>query len=496
MRKIIFGFIGIVFLGTHLHAQINVVDYTIGVKDTAKHLFHIEIDYVNKTQEDSVSFYLPKWTPGYYQIMDFAASIRNLKFENDSNETLKYTLVDSSHWIVPLKKGETVHIGYDMLENKNFVAESYVDGNRAYILPTNLFLYNEQIQFGKNIRVKVLKDPSWPNIYGTGLSLQKSDASAWTFAANTLDDFYDSPILLGRLDSLPTFYIHGIVHQFVGYDLGNNQYTRRLMSDMKKIITLAIDIFQDIPYKKYVFLGIGEGRGGIEHLNSSSVSFSGNSIKNENDYKRVLSFLTHEYFHNFNVKRIRPIELGPFDYQTANRTRQLWISEGLSVYYENWLLYKTGIYSQQEFLNTFTDAMDIYENKPGHLIQSLASSSWNTWSDGPFGNLSDTAISYYDKGPVIGLLFDCEIKYYSKGKFSLENVMRALYDQYYKKLGRGFTEEEFKSIATHFGTKNILPLFEYINTAKEVDYNKYLNLVGLKLNYTIVNSKKIYQLTN
>ncbi|MFT4204056.1 MAG: hypothetical protein QM610_09105 [Chitinophagaceae bacterium] len=473
--------VGYLLCSLLVKGQRNEANYSLSIKSADAHVFGIAMDYVNIANTDTVDFYLPRWTPGYYQIMDFGQRLRNFKVTDRDGTAVPFREVGDSHWKVYAPNGTAVHVQYDMQEDKNFVAESYVNAGRAYILPTNLFVYSKDIQYGKTINVHISKYSQWPDVYGAGLALLRNDPDSWTFHAQTLDDFYDSPILIGKLDTLPTFYIKDVPHQFVGYAVGHGDYTERLMGDMQKIISRAIDIFGDIPYSRYVFLGIGPGRGGIEHLNSASVSFDGDGIKNQQDYLRTLSFLAHEYFHNFNVKRIRPVELGPFDYQNPNRTRQLWISEGLSVYYEHWLLWKTGLFTYDQYLQTFADAMDIYENKPGHLIQSLASSSWNTWSDGPFGNLSDTAISYYDKGPVVGLLFDCAIKHCSKGRYSLESVMRYLYDNYYKKLGRGFTEAEFREVAIRFGTKEILPLFDYIYTAKPVDYNRYLHWEGLKV---------------
>lgn len=478
-RKI--GFLSLSLLSFSVMRAQSVMKYSLSMPQAEKHLFNIELHYNNTLAQDTIDFYMPRWTPGYYQIIDFGNRLRHFSAINDHGQSLAWQQLSPSHWQVISGKSEKLSIHYQMLEDSNFVAQSYLDSNRAYILPTNLFLYHSSIPADSKIELTIDKRANWPSIYGTGLDLQSENAKSWTFSADCLDDFYDSPVLLGKLDSLSSFTIHGIAHQFVGYRMSANAYTDRLMSDLKKIVTSATDLMQDVPYKKYVFLGIGPGQGGIEHLNSAAVSFSGESLKDEKSYLRMLSFLTHEYFHNFNVKRIRPIELGPFDYQTENRTHQLWISEGLTVFYENELLYRTGFYNQAQYLQTFADAMDIYENKPGHLIQSLASSSWNTWSDGPFGNLSDTAISYYDKGPVIGLLFDGAINHYSHGKYNLDSVMFYLYQEYYQKRHRGFTDSEFKQVAIQFGTEKIKSLFDYIYTAKPVDYNKYLAFSGWQL---------------
>ena len=169
---------------------------------------------------------------------------------------------------------------------------------------------------------------------------------------------------------------------------------------------------------------------------------------NRDNYIRTLHFLAHEYFHHYNVKRIRPIELGPFDYDKGSRTKMLWVSEGLSVYYEYMVVKRAGISTDAELLNAFRGNMVAFENKPGKRYQTLEQASYETWSDGPFGRTGDEVnktISYYDKGPAVGLLFDFKIRQATNNKKSLDDVMRFLYKEYYQKKKRGFTEEELKN---------------------------------------------------
>ncbi len=202
------------------------------------------------------------------------------------------------------------------------------------------------------------------------------------------------------------------------------------MDDPKSIIATAVNVMQDIPYKHYTFLAIGRGNGGIEHLTSSANSFDGNSLNTEEGRKRMLSFLAHEYFHNYNVKRIRPIELGPFDYDNGSKTKQLWVSEGWTVYYEYLLLKRAGIITDTDLYNNFRANILAYEMHTGKLRQSLSQASEETWNDGPFGNDPDKTISYYDRGPAVALLLDFAIRHFIQNKKSLDDVMRTLYNTY------------------------------------------------------------------
>jgi len=256
------------------------------------------------------------------------------------------------------------------------------------------------------------------------------------------------------------------------------------MNDLKKIVETATTLIGDIPYKHYTFIGIGPGAGGIEHLNSASVSFDGTNQTSRQNRLKTYFFLAHEYFHNYNVKRIRPIELGPFDYDNGNRTKMLWVSEGLSVYYEQMIVKRAGLCTEDELYDAFRSNILAYEGKPGRLYQSLTQSSYETWSDGPFGRTGDDlnkTISYYDKGPAVGMLLDFNIRHETKNKKSLDDVMRTLYKEFYQQKKRGFTEDEFRQVCEKIAGTSLADVFDYVSTTKEVDYKKYLHYAGLDI---------------
>jgi predicted metalloprotease with PDZ domain len=289
--------------------------------------------------------------------------------------------------------------------------------------------------------------------------------------------------LIGALESLHPFLINGKEHRFVGYNLGD--FDRIVfIQNLEKMVKTASDLIGDIPYEHYSFIGIGPGRGGIEHLNSTTVSFDGKELKTQNGVNRMMSFLAHEYFHHYNVKRIRPFELGPFDYTKENRTNLLWISEGLSVYYEYLIIMRAGIIDEATLFKNFENNINTLENNPGRLFQSLAQASYDTWSDGPFGKQgaeANKSISYYDKGPVVGILFDFAIRHATANKKCLDDVMRYLYWHYYKELHRGFTDAEFQQACEDIAGNSLTELFEYVYTTKGLDYKTYLNYAGLEL---------------
>ncbi len=288
---------------------------------------------------------------------------------------------------------------------------------------------------------------------------------------------------MGNLEELPSFRVNGIAHRFIGYELGDFDRIQ-FMSNLKKTVESAVTIIGDIPYKQYTFIGIGPGQGGIEHLNNTTVSFDGRELNTADGMNSMMSFLAHEYFHHYNVKRIRPFELGPFDYDKENKTNLLWVSEGLSVYYEYLIVKRADLINEQTLLNNFESSINAFENNPGRFYQSLAQASYETWSDGPFGRQGENAnksISYYDKGPAVGLILDFVIRHATQNKQSLDDVMRLLYWQYYKKLKRGFTDAEFQQACETIAGISLASEFEYVYTTKELDYNTYLAYAVLKI---------------
>ncbi len=397
-------------------------------------------------------------------------------------DEIKWSKVSGNTWQLLTDNSNSVKIIYDVKTTRPFVGTTYVDENRAYILPAAVcFFIDGMIDHSAQITIKPIA--GWTRV-ATGLD--SVAGKNFTYTAPDFDVLYDSPLLVGNLEELPSFTVKGIPHRFIGYQLGNFDKVQ-FMNDLKKVIETATSMMGDIPYKHYTFISIGPGQGGIEHLNSASVSFNGAGLSTEDGKLRLYHFLAHEYFHHYNVKRIRPIELGPFDYDNGSRTKMLWVSEGLSVYYEYMTVQRAGLSTSDELFNAFRTNMLAFEGKPGRLYQTLEQSSYDTWSDGPFGRTGDDVnktISYYDKGPVVGLLFDFKIRELTQNKRSLDDVMRYLYHEYYQKKKRGFTENEFNAACEKIAGASMADEFKYVSTTTELNYPKYFAYAGLNIDTT------------
>lgn len=459
----------------NVSAQPPTLHYTISMDHPDRHLYHVTLNATG-LHGPVIDLRMPAWMPGYYQLLNYARNLSNLRAVDELGRPLPWEKTGSDAWRVSPGKSQSLTIEYDIFANTQFAAQSWLDTTRGFISPAGMFLYPDgYLQNPVTLDIKLY--PGWSSI-ATGLDTVPRETHR--YYAPDFDILYDCPILMGNLDTLPTFTIRGIPHYFTGYQLGDFDRPR-FVSELKKVVSAAVDLFGDIPYKHYTFLAIGAGRGGIEHLNSTTVPFSGKDLSTDAGRRRVFQFLAHEYFHNYNVKRIRPIALGPFDYQRPDRTNMLWVSEGLSVYYEYKLVQWAGLMSGEDLLHNFQSNIAAYENKSGHLYQSLAQSSWDTWNDGPLGGKKDSTISYYDKGPVIGMLFDLAIRHATGNSKSLDDVMRILYRKYYLQERRGFTDAEFRTACEAVAGKDLQELFDYIFTVKEPDYATYLAYGGLNI---------------
>ena len=395
----------------------GVLQYTVLMPQPSNHFFHVELN-VGGWDMDTLNFKMPQWMPGYYQIMNYAKAVENFSAKDNKGKDIAVKKLNENSWQIVVAKNKTFKLSYDVKADKRFVANSFLDSTHGYIVSAGLFLYvNGHIN--TPVSVKIIPGNQWNKI-ATGLDPVAGKQNEFT--APDFDILYDCPILIGNLEELPSFKVNGIEHRFIGYNMSSFDKVQ-FMDNLKKVVEAAVNIIGDIPYKQYTFIGIGPGRGGIEHLNNTTVSFDGKGLDSKDGMNRTMNFLAHEYFHHYNVKRIRPLELGPFNYDKGSKTNLLWVSEGISVYYEYLAVKRAGLTTEQYLFKNFEGNINALENNPGRFYQSLAQASYKTWNDGPFGSQGADAkksISYYDKGPAVGLLLDFSIRHATENKKSLD----------------------------------------------------------------------------
>jgi predicted metalloprotease with PDZ domain len=473
--------------GAFAQAAQPTLAFTVSMPQPANHIFHVTCrgDGLKGELQD---FKMPVWSPGYYGIGDYSRNVLNFQAQDGAGHALPWEKVSKNTWRVAAGNTPSIMLNYDVYGAISFAANTYLGEDRAYISPSSVFVHiPAAAQYPVTVAIQL--PSNWKQI-ATGLEPVKGQPN--TFSAANFDVLYDCPILIGNQEDLQ-FDVKGTPHYVAMENVAAAVDRTKMLDDLKRMVTAATQLIGDIPYRHYTFLMMGRGNGGIEHLNSASIQFDGNSLGTPNGYLRWLSYVCHEYFHNFNVKRIRPIALGPFNYDMENLTHMLWVSEGLSVYYQDLLLVRAGLMTREQYLGKMQSAMGAFENAPGHHYQSATESSWNTWNTGSgIGGDRNTTISYYNNGAMLGAMLDLKIRDASNNRKSLDDVMRGLYKTYYLQKNRGFTDAEFRQECEHAAGAGLAEVFSYASTTTDVDYAKYFAYAGLKLVTTVEDAPGAY----
>ncbi|MFL0161921.1 peptidase M61 [Aquirufa sp. 1-SAACH-A3] len=445
-----------------------------------------------------VDFKMAAWTPGSYLIREFARNVESLM--TLKNGTLvPVEKINKNTWRVYLAKGQKqVSISYDVYAFELSVRTSFLDDTHGYINPASVLLYvNELAQQAHSVQIN-------PHKSFQRISTALKQTAAQTFEAKNLDELIDSPIEIGN-HQLFEFKVGNIPHQIAFYGPAKVD-TTKFIADVKKMCEEAARVIGQHPCDHYLFIihNLQKGSGGLEHLYSTTCQVARTAYETENGYHGILGLLSHEYFHLWNVKRIRPKALGPFDYENENYTHNLWLSEGMTSYYGALILQRSGQTNTDAYLKGVADEITTVENTPGNKIESAASASWDAWIKyyRPNENSRNSTVSYYSKGSVLGTVLNLWIIKHSQGKANLDDVFRYLYQNYYVKQQRGFTDAELEnafSLVAGISAKSIFEQLvygtvtpDYTNLFKEVGYewvNANLGKSTPYLGFTVIAGK-------
>ncbi|PRY12377.1 putative metalloprotease with PDZ domain [Pontibacter ummariensis] len=464
-------------LGNAAAALAAELRYTLSMPEPHTHYFEVEAE-LSGVKKNYVDFTLPVWAPGSYLVREFAKNVEDFKATDKAGNVLPSEKIDKNTWRVYTKKADVVKASYDVYAYEMSVRTSFLDASHGYVNGTSVFMYPEGYQdLNGTLVVKPYKD--W-NKVSTGLK----STGKFTYVFPNYDILGDSPLEIGNHE-VYTFTAAGVPHEVAVYGEGNFD-PDRLMQDMKNIVEEAVSVMGELPVDRYVFIvhNLQRGGGGLEHLNSTTLQTSRWNYGTEAGYRGFLSLVAHEYFHLWNVKRLRPLALGPFDYNQENYTDLLWVSEGITSYYDDLIVRRAGYVSPSRYLDIVAGSINSVENTPGNKVQTVAESSFDAWIKyyRRNENSNNAEVSYYTKGGVIGHLLNMEIMEATEGEKSLDDVMRYMYNRYYKDLKRGFTEEEFKKGLEKVAGRNFDAFFrDYINGTKSPDYNEYFDAAGLRL---------------
>ncbi len=448
------------------------VSYTVSMSKPWTHLLEVEMHIKQAQMPEKSEVAMAVWTPGSYLVREYARHVQDFGVKDANGNSLNWSKVNKNNWSIETTGVSEYTVSYRVYANELTVRTNELNSNHAFFTPAALLMFPKGFL---NIPSTLKVNPYGTWKVATGLP----KISENTFQAETYDILYDSPFEVGDFKEI-SFDVQGKPHRFVIEGEGNYDINR-IAKDTAKIVEEGYKIFGDLAYKDYTFILNLRGGGGLEHLNSTALQF--NKFGFTTRYNDFLSLVAHEYFHNWNVKRIRPDVLGPFNYEGENYTKLLWVAEGGTSYYESILVQRAAIISDKDFLSGKASQIQALQDRPGRFQTSLEEASFDAWIKGyrPDENSINNQISYYDKGEIVNFLLDIEIRVASKGTKSLDDVMRHLYREHFKK-GRNYTPEDYQKISEMMAGKSLDDFFKrYVRGREEIDYNSILNGIGLQL---------------
>lgn len=481
----VFFFLSVVYLLAVVESPAQAIDpgapnvsFTVSMPKPWTHLLEVEMRVRQLEPKPSADLIMPVWTPGSYLVREFARHVQEFAAFDGSGRVLSWTKTDKNTWRVNTGAAREFRVTYQVYANELSVRTNELNSDHAFWNNAALLMYPEGSLSQPSI-LNIVPYRDWK--IATGLPAVTGKQNS--FRAENFDVLYDSPVEVSNFKQLD-FQVRGVPHRIV-IDGEGNYEPNLLRALVQRVVETQIAIFNDIPYRDYTFILHlrSNTSGGLEHANSTALGFRRFDFATDDGYRRFGGLVAHEFFHVWNVKRIRPDALGPFDYTKENYTRLLWVAEGITEYFANLTMRRSGLISERGYLDQFQASIQSFEQTPGHRLMSAEESSFDAWIKGyrPDENSINSAISYYDKGELLGMLLDLEIRHRTRGAKSLDDVMRSLYQDFSKK-NRNYTPADFQKVVETTAGGSFEEFFaRYVRGREELPYNQILMHAGLSL---------------
>ena len=453
--------------------------YQVGMSQPASHLLEVTLQVTN-WQQDVLELIMPVWTPGSYLVREYARHVQDfIAQDSDTQQSLTSRKVSKNHWEIVTDNSQTITVKYRVFANDLTVRTNHLDRTHGYFNGAALFMFIPGLQ-QQPITIEILPpDTGWQ----ISTTLTPVEGKANTFVAPDFDTLVDTPVEVG-IQQVYDFDVLGKPHQYVVWGEGNLK-PKQLIKDTQKIIEVEAKIFGGLPYDKYLFLLhlSGSGYGGLEHKDCCTLNYPRLGFRDRDKYNRFMQLVAHEFFHLWNVKRIRPQALETFDYERENYTTSLWFCEGATSYYDTLIPLRAGIYHRKQFLKNLGKDLTRYLTIPGRNVQPLEESSFDAWIKlyRREAHSDNNQISYYLKGQWVSLLLDLIIREKHHNQKSLDDVMGLLWHRYGKD-EIGFTPENLKNTIAEVAETDLTDFFHrYLETTEEIPFDKYFAPFGLKV---------------
>jgi predicted metalloprotease with PDZ domain len=451
------------------------IAYTLRFPDAAAHYMDVEM-VVPTEGANELNLFLPTWTPGSYLVREYSRNIISMDAAA-SGSALEVTKTSKNRWIVESEGVASVTINYRLFCREINVRNNWVETDFAVVngAPTFITIVDD---YKRPYLVTVELPSGWET---TASPLPSAD-TANSYSAPDFGTLVDSPLIAGS-PQVDSFEVDGILHSLVTIGGGGVWDNARAARNVQHLVEAQRTFWGGLPYDEpYVFFNLLTGsRGGLEHKQSMLMTGDRWYTKNRGGIRSWLSLVSHEFFHAWNGKRLRPVELGPFEYEHENYSPSLWVVEGLTSYYQHILLARAGYHTHEKYLGALSGSIAGTEKTPGRFVQSLSESSFDAWIKAyrKDENSINALFSYYSGGAVAGFLMDAKIQQETDGNSSLDDVLRAAFERYSGK--SGYTESEFIALASEIAGKDLTDWFDrLVRQPNQFDYQPALDWYGLE----------------
>lgn len=496
-RKLIFVIAFITILSGVAIAQeqgppLKSISYRLSMSRPTSHLFEVAmtIELPEQLRDKPLQFQMAKWSPGRYAVFDFAKNVQEFKANS------RVTRVDGQTWSVEPGGTSTLNVSYKVFANDLSGTFSQLDERHANYNGGSIFMYVVGHK-PDPVKLTIQPPPGWKIVNGR---MDQADQTEWQFP--NWDVMIDTSTEIGPDWTHDTFELDGKKYHVVVHSFGAEGGKRpSLVKDIERIVRAQVAMWGPPEFTDYTFLihyaADDHSGDGMEHLTSTQIIEPG-ALGESGVYDETLGTVAHEFFHVWNVKRLRPEELGPWDFTRPLRTRGLWVAEGFTNYYGHLMLRRAGIWSDKKFLDRAAQTIERIESAQGSRLMSAEESSLSApfLDDAPHAqltNLQNTAISYYPKGELIGMMMDLLVRGRTKGRSSLDDVMRQMYDEFYLKSpnssyylrGRGYQTEDLERVVGQVSGTDFGDFFKrYVRSVEVLPYEEAFSYVGLRLTKT------------
>lgn len=459
--------------------------YRVEAADPAAHLFHVTLTVSQPQAAQRVS--LPAWIPGSYLVREFSRHLQKLTARQDGKPVVVQQ-VDKATWQIDCVPSSPLVIAYEVYAFDNSVRTAWLDGQRGFFNGTSLCL-RVQGQAQEPHALELVAPRAFPHWEAaTGLEPMKTGKRGFgTYQAADYDELVDCPVEMGPFFSAE-FRAGGVPHRVVIAGATASLDSERLLADMHKACDAVIRFWHERrrpPFKSYLFLlnCVDDGYGGLEHRNSTALIASRRDLpklgesRMTDGYVTLLGLISHEYFHTWNVKRLRPAEFAHYDYTQENYSQLLWFFEGFTSYYDDLLLKRAGIIDEATYLKLLTKTANQVLQTPGREVQSVAQASFDAWVKyyRQDENTANATVSYYTKGALVALCFDLTLRL--EGQTDLDHVMRALW---VRCKGGPMAEADFAAVLKELGGRAFTrELAHWVHGTRELPLKELLEQHGV-----------------